>query len=98
LFAVVALVFAASSRAKLAGVAQPMRSAIGSLIGPTASALTPAELQSRIELTHRQIRETIAALEQKTDLIGPIKDTAVGLGSLGVTISSILRNESGRRQ
>jgi hypothetical protein len=40
------------------------------------------------------VDETIAALESKTDLLAPIKDTAMGLGSLGVAVTAIMRSES----
>jgi hypothetical protein len=56
-----------------------------------ADGLTLKGRRSRVEWSREQIGQTLAALERKTDLVGPIRDTALGLGSLGVTLSSIVR-------
>ena len=53
--------------------------------------LVSPEHRSRLELARRQIDETIAALERKTDLLPPLRDTALGLGSLGVAVAAIVR-------
>jgi hypothetical protein len=55
--------------------------------------VTPGERRSRIESERRRVEETIAALEQK-NLFSPIRDTALGLGSLGVALGSIVRSKS----
>ena len=53
---------------------------------------TLAERQARIDVTRRQVDETMRALEHKTDLVAPLRDTAFGLGSLGVAVSAIVRS------
>jgi Putative Actinobacterial Holin-X, holin superfamily III len=92
----VAFGLARSAQHRFARVAQPMRSTLGKLFNPLTNQ-TADELQSRIEVTRKQVDETIAALEQKTDLLAPMKDTAIGLGSLGVAVSAIVRSESSGR-
>jgi len=93
-----AIAFAAArmSQARLAGITEPLRSTIGYLIGPPNGKLTMDELRSRAEIDRRRIDETLSALEQKTDLVTPMRDTALGLGSLGVAIGAIVRNQEER--
>jgi Putative Actinobacterial Holin-X, holin superfamily III len=90
-FAVVAVVLAASARGRMRGAAEPMRSAAGSLLEPGDA--TADEIHARIESAREQARRTIDALEGKGDLLAPIRDTALGLGSLAVAIGSIARSD-----
>jgi hypothetical protein len=97
---VAAFAVAGVARGLVARAAAPLRSALGSLLNPPSrSDETEPVLRSRIEVKRRQVRETVAALERKTDLVAPIKETVFGLGSLGVAVSAIVRagNENGRR-
>jgi|HubBroStandDraft_4_1064222.scaffolds.fasta_scaffold00011_57 hypothetical protein len=87
----VAFAAAKSSQRRLADVAAPLRSTIGTLVGPPTGKKTLAELRSQIEFTRRHLDETLSALENKTDLVAPVRDTAFGLGSLGVAVSAIVR-------
>ena len=88
---VVAVVTANASKRALLTVTEPLRSKLGALVGPPSGATTTAELESRIEYTRRHLDETLAALEHKTDLAGPVRETALGLGSLGVAVTAIAR-------
>ena len=93
-YSVAALAIAAAARRRLAEGGESLRSTLGRLLGPPAGNATPEELQSRIERTRSHLDETLSALERKSDLMGPIRDTALGLGSLGVAMSAIVRNDS----
>jgi len=72
---------------RLKMVSEPMRSAVGSLVGPPRADATPEELRRRIESTRQHLDETLSALEHKTDLFAPMRDTALVLGSLGVAVA-----------
>jgi|HubBroStandDraft_6_1064221.scaffolds.fasta_scaffold94913_2 hypothetical protein len=92
IYAVAALCFGASARRALARATEPTASNLCALVTSVkADGLTLKERRSRVEWSREQIGQTLAALERKTDLVGPIRDTALGLGSLGVTLSSIVR-------
>ena len=92
IYAVAALCFGASARRALARATEPAASNLCALVTSVkADGLTLKERRSRVEWSREQIGQTLAALERKTDLVGPIRDTALGLGSLGVTLSSIVR-------
>lgn len=93
LYGVAALAFGRWAQQRLAAAAEPSTSAIGSFFSSPASKYTVAEFGSRIELERRGIDETIAALEQKSDLLPPLRDSALALGSLGVAVGAIIRNE-----
>lgn len=88
---VVAFAVGKSSQRRLSEATAPLRSTIGALAGSPTGKTTPAELQSQIEFTRRRLDETLSALEHKTDLVAPLRDTAFGLGSLGVAVSAIVR-------
>ncbi|HEX3370291.1 MAG TPA: phage holin family protein [Candidatus Cybelea sp.] len=90
-FSVAALALAAASRKTFAVAAEPFSSMIGEAIGPARGAATEEELRLRIETTRRHLDQTLRALEHKSDLVGPLRDTALGLGSLGIAVSSIVR-------
>ena len=92
LYAVAAFVFAASARRALARATEPAASNLCALVTSVkAIRLTLKERKSRVEWSRDQVEQTLAALERKTDLVAPIRDTALGLGSLAVTLSSIVR-------
>jgi len=92
LYAVGAFVFGASARRALARATEPAASNLCALATSVkADRLTLKERRSRVEWSRDQVEQTVAALERKTDLVAPIRDTALGLGSLAVTLSSIVR-------
>ncbi|MFY9737490.1 MAG: phage holin family protein [Candidatus Cybelea sp.] len=92
LYAVGALVFGAAARRALARATQPVTSNLCALVTSVKNdSLTLDERRARAQWTREQIGQTLAALERKTDLVAPIRDTALGLGSLGVTLFSIAR-------
>jgi len=91
-----ALVIALLARRPLARAAEPMSSTLAAMLRPARVSVTPADRRVRIESERRRVEETIAALEQKKDLVAPIRDTALGLGSLGVALGSIVRTERDR--
>ncbi len=92
LYAVAAFVFGASARRALARATGPAASNLCALVTSVkADRLTLKERKSRVEWSRDQVEQTLAALERKTDLVAPIRDTALGLGSLAVTLSSIVR-------
>jgi hypothetical protein len=62
-----------------------------------ASAKTLEEQQADIAWTRRRIEETLTALEHKSDLLQPLRDTAVGVGALGVAVANIVREEKRTR-
>jgi Putative Actinobacterial Holin-X, holin superfamily III len=92
LYAVAAFVLGASARRALARATEPAASNLCALVTSVkADRLTLKERKSRVEWSRDQVEQTLAALERKTDLVAPIRDTALGLGSLAVTLSSIVR-------
>ncbi|HEY6485563.1 MAG TPA: phage holin family protein [Candidatus Cybelea sp.] len=93
-FSVAALALSAASRKTFAAAAEPLRSTVGEVIGAPRGAATEEELRLRIEATRRHLDQTLNALEHKSDLVGPLRDTALGLGSLGIAVSSIVRGAS----
>jgi len=93
----IALALGVLARQRLALLTEPLRSTIGALVGPPRANATPDELRSRIELTRRRLDETLSALERKTDLVAPMRDTALGLGSLGVALAAIVRSDKESR-
>lgn len=74
-------------------VADSMQSALQALAKPVDPDLTLDERRARAEWTRKQVAETIAALEQKTDVVAPLRDTAFGLGSMGVALGAIARSQ-----
>jgi len=91
-----AFVIAALARRPLARATEPMSSTLAVMLRPARVSVTPADRRVRIESERRRVEGTIAALEQKKDLVSPIRDTALGLGSLGVALASIVRSERDR--
>jgi hypothetical protein len=91
-FAAAAALFRASALRGFARVTAPAMSKLNALIAPAAFEGTLAERRSRVEWTRQQVDLTIAALERKTDLIVPMRDTAFGMGSIGVALSAIARS------
>lgn len=95
---VAAFAFARWARQQFAEAAEPLRSMVGKFVGPSSAGLTAGELESRIESTRRHLDETLSALEHKTDLVVPMRDTALGLGSLGIAVSAIVRGDRENRE
>ncbi len=94
LYAIAGLGVAAWARKKLAQASQPLRSRLDVLLNPAAGKLTTADRESRVVSARKQISQTMAALEQKTDLLRPMRDTAIGLTSLGAAMSAIVRSKN----
>jgi hypothetical protein len=95
LYVVAALVLRAAARRALARATEPAASSLCALVTSVKKdSLTLDERRARVQWTREQIGQTLAALERKTDLVAPIRDTALGLGSLGVTLVSIARSGS----
>ncbi|HLX26220.1 MAG TPA: phage holin family protein [Candidatus Cybelea sp.] len=95
LFIVAALAFRVAARRAVADATKPASSKVWAfLTSADTDGVTIAERESRVEWARRQVAQDVAALEQKTDLLAPIRDTALGLGSLGVAMSAIARSQS----
>jgi uncharacterized membrane protein YqjE len=62
---------------------------------PTTKTL--GEQEADIAWTRRRIEETLTALERKSDLAQPLRDTAVGMGALGVAVANIVREDNKTR-
>jgi hypothetical protein len=58
---------------------------------------TIAEQEADIIWTRRRIEESLTALERKSDLVQPLRDTAVGMGALGVALANIVREDTKAR-
>jgi Flp pilus assembly protein TadB len=96
LYVVAALVFGAAARRSLARATQPAASNLWALVSCIKKdGLSLDERCARAQWTREQIGQTLDALERKTDLVAPIRDTALGLASLGVTLGSIARTDKG---
>lgn len=91
LYGVATVALAMTAVRTVTRMSRPFRSTLGALLKPPRADLTIVERESRVESTRDQVGQTIAALERKTDLVSPIRDTALGLGSLGVTLGAIAR-------
>lgn len=89
---IVAIAAGAASQRSLAACAEPLSSTIGGVLAPPRTATTQEELRLRIDATRRHLDQTLSALEHKSDLVGPLRDTALGLGSLGIAVSAIVRS------
>jgi hypothetical protein len=64
------------------------------LTAADSNGVTLEDRQARVEWERKQIEQTIAALERRKDIIGPMRDTALGLGSLGVALNAMARGGS----
>jgi hypothetical protein len=94
LLVIAAFTYAGSGRTALTKAGSPFISKLGLLTEPV-DGVPPAERRERVEWTRRQVAETIAALEQKSDVLAPVRDTILGLGALGVALGSIVRSGDG---
>jgi Putative Actinobacterial Holin-X, holin superfamily III len=56
-----------------------------------ATTKTIGEQEADIAWTRRRIEETLTALEHKSDLAQPLRDSALGMGALGVAVANIVR-------
>jgi hypothetical protein len=70
-----------------------MFSGLRAVLKPSDADLTLDERRARVEWTRQQVAQTMTALEQKTDLIAPLRDTALGFGAMGVALSAIARSK-----
>jgi hypothetical protein len=71
--------------------------ASGQLPKSRPSTKTIAEQEADLIWTRRRIEETLTALDRKSDLVQPLRDTAFGMGALGVAVANIVREDAGRR-
>jgi len=55
---------------------------------------TIAEQEADLVWTRRRIEESLTALERKNDLVQPLRDTAIGMGALGVAVANIVREDT----
>jgi hypothetical protein len=62
---------------------------------PTTKSI--AEQEADLVWTRRRIEESLTALERKSDLVQPLRDTAIGMGALGVAVANIVREDSRSR-
>jgi hypothetical protein len=58
---------------------------------------TIAEQEADLVWTRRRIEESLTALERKSDLVQPLRDTAIGMGALGVAVANIVREDARSR-
>lgn len=84
---------AGGARERLAAATEPLRSTLGALVGPPRTKVAEDDLRARIEGTRRHLEETLSALEQNNDLVTPMRETALGMGSIGAALSSIARSD-----
>jgi hypothetical protein len=93
ILAVAALSLRATAGRALVRATEPAVSKLNVLLSPVEDGGTLAERRSRIEWSQRQVDQTITALSHKTDILSPLRETAFGLGSLGVAVSALVRND-----
>jgi hypothetical protein len=98
LYVLTAIAFAIVGRrayARAGGMALPKTTheLLGWLKADQPRDLSQAELEHRIEWTHQRIDESVMALERKSDLLPPLRDTAMSVGSLGVALAALLRDK-----
>ena len=89
IYAVLALALGSWARLAFRRAAVPIRGTLGALLTPPE--LPVAQLQARVELARCDLAQTVTALERKTDVVGPVRDVALGLGALGVAMNNIAR-------
>jgi hypothetical protein len=70
---------------------KPALSKLNALFTPAVSGGTLEERHARVDWTKRRLQQTTSALEQKSDLLSPMRDTALGIGSMGVALNAIVR-------
>lgn len=92
-YAIVGAVLRLNAREHFGRATDAMFSGLRVLVKPGDADLTLEERRARVEWTRKQVAETMTALEQKTDVIAPLRDTALGLGSMGVALSAIARSD-----
>jgi hypothetical protein len=98
----IALIVAALSLRAMAGrtlarATEPALSKLNVLLSPVKDSGTLAERRARIEWSQRQVDQTITALSHKTDILSLLRETAFGLGSLGVAVSALVRNDKDKQ-
>jgi hypothetical protein len=71
---------------------EPTLSKLQAILALSGDGVSIAERHERLEWTRRQVQQTTAALERKSDLLSPMRDTALGLGSIGVALGAIARS------
>jgi ABC-type multidrug transport system fused ATPase/permease subunit len=91
-YAVAAFALRSVAMRTFARATEPALSKLQSILMPPSDGATIAERHARVEWTRRQVQQTTAALERKSDLLSPMRDTALGLGSIGVALGAIVRS------
>jgi uncharacterized membrane protein YqjE len=94
LYAVVAFVLMQSLQRAFASDRISLTHSTDQLPKTAASTKTIAEQEADLDWTRRRIDETLTALERKNDLMQPLRDTAVGMGALGVAVANIVRADA----
>ena len=95
-YAIAALALRGLAVHTFARATEPALSKLQGILAPLGDGASIAERQARVEWTRRQVKQTTAALERRGDLLSPIRDTAFGLGSIGVTLAAIARSEDSK--
>ena len=93
IYAIVAAVLRLTAGEHFERVADTTLSGLRALVKPGDADLTLDERRARVEWTRKQVAETMTALEQKTDIIAPLRDTALGLESMGIALGAIARSD-----
>jgi uncharacterized membrane protein YqjE len=94
LYAAIAFVLARQVRRGLASEQLLLTTSGGQLPKSAPSTKTIPEQLADLDWTRRRIDETLTALERKNDLVQPLRDTAVGVGALGVAVANIVRADA----
>ncbi|MGB6984479.1 MAG: phage holin family protein [Candidatus Aquilonibacter sp.] len=93
IYAIVGATVRLIAREHFRRAADTMFSSLRALLNkPSDADLTLDERRARVEWTRGQVAQTMAALEQKTDLIAPLRDTVRDLSSMGVALIGIARS------
>jgi ABC-type multidrug transport system fused ATPase/permease subunit len=90
-FGVAAFALQKSAAGTFERATKPALSRLNTLLTPAVSGGTLEERHARLDWTKRRMQQTTAALEQKSDLLSPMRDTALGIGSMGVALNAIVR-------
>jgi uncharacterized membrane protein YqjE len=94
LYAVIAFVLAQQVQRGISSDRLSLTHAAGQIPKTAPSTKTIPEQLADLDWTRRRIDETLTALERKNDLVQPLRDTAVGMGALGVAVANIVRADA----
>jgi uncharacterized membrane protein YqjE len=94
LYAVIAFVLGQQLQRGLTSDRLSLTHTGGQIPKSALSKKTIPEQLADLDWTRRRIDETLTALERKNDLVQPLRDTAVGVGALGVAVANIVRADA----